>query len=199
MGEKMKKYVVFLIISLLLAGGVYNTALSHENQSYKDTELIKLSNPIISQSNEFISVELEEQTSYLMNDGCPMLPVVSKVFTFPLGSRVDVDVNVVRDELKLVGKVMPSPSPVPLLEGVMVEETVADEAVYGSVDVYPSDGFVVEKGAGLFNGEHVLFVTVRCFTQYSPGLDVLYVPSLIDIGYTVEEPESALISADEFG
>jgi hypothetical protein len=124
MGEKMKKYVVFLIINLLLAGGVYNTALSHENQSYKDTELIKLSNPIISQSNEFISVELEEQTSYLMNDGCPMLPVVSKVFTFPLGSRVDVDVNVVRDELKLVGKVMPSPSPVPLLEGVMVEETV---------------------------------------------------------------------------
>ena len=45
--------------------------------------------PIIQENKEYVSIEISEETSKSWEEDKPSLPVVSKVFTFPFGTRID--------------------------------------------------------------------------------------------------------------
>jgi len=163
---------------------------------------ISLSTPVFTDAGEFVKVNIEEQTSFLMEDGKPMLPVITKVFTFPLGTTInDVNVQIDQDIYTLDKKIQPSPEPVPLTlidEGVNSVENNYDENQYNDLDIYPSTSYQIKTGAGLDGEEHVLILNIRCFTQYKPAEDKIFVPKEIVINLDYNLPPEPLFNNDKY-
>ena len=90
----MRKIVPFLVIGILVLSGLGAVAISESKDERRETELILFSQPTIHEQNEYITINLVEATAHSMETGKPMLPVVTKTYTLPFGSRVTtVDVS----------------------------------------------------------------------------------------------------------
>jgi len=195
----MKKLLPIMVVGILVLSGLGAVALQeNEDKTLFNTESIMISEPIIKikESNEYLTIDLKESESLLMDTGKPVMPVITKVFTFPLGTKiVDVSVDFDIEKQILSKKIQPSPKPVPLTDKLPIEkistELVINEEIYSSSDLYPSEAYKVRKGAGLNNGEHVLFLNVKITPQYSPADDIIYVPrGEIDIEVEYVLPET---------
>ncbi|UCF13323.1 MAG: peptidase C25, partial [Thermoplasmatales archaeon] len=133
----------------------------------------------------------------------PMLPVVTKVYTFPLGTKID-DVAVTFSEINqqvLSKKIMPSPEPVPLLasemESIKLSKDIIDEKIYSSSELYPEERYVIRTGVGLKDNDHVIYLTVRCYpVQYAPVENTIYVANSIDIDVKYQPPKNPVIFPD---
>ena len=178
----MKNLLPIGIVGILVLSGLGAVALQeNEDEILFSTESIMISEPIITETNEYLTINLEESESLLLETGKPVIPVITKVFTFPLGTKiVDVEVDFDIEKQVLSKKIQPSPRPIPLTDNLPIEkistELVMDEEVYSSSALYPAEPYNIRKGAGISNGENVLFVNVKITPQYSPADDILYVP-----------------------
>ncbi len=198
----MKKIVSTVIVWFLIIGGLGAVALDDSNAKIKVIEeRIYISRPVIKDLGEYISVDLEESESFILESGKPLLPVVTKVFTFPLGTRiVDVVVNSEYKEYILSKKIQPAPIPTIISKESpqKLNDVVPDETVYGSLDFYPSESYTLSRGAGLQDKDHVLFLNVKVASRYSPLFNLLLVPKRIEITVEYKEPELSLFIADEY-
>jgi hypothetical protein len=192
----MKKLIPILLVVGLVLSGLGAVALPEQSEkTQRISEVLCILEPTITDSDAFVSVGLKESESMLLETGKPMLPVVTKTYRFPLGTTiVGVDVNYATATYTLAKKIQPSPQPVILsdeyLAQVDTQTVTMDTAVYSSSGLYPTDMVTVNKGAGLNQGENVLFVNIRITPQYAPAADLLYVPQgdvQIDISYIPPE------------
>ena len=172
------------------------------NEIKVKTFSMHLSEPNFEERGEYLSVNIAEATSFLMETGKPVIPVIAKVFTFPAGTEiVNVEVDLRFKEYSLQKKIEPSPSPVILSvdekEGA-IPDISPDERIYSSNEFYPSQPYDYKIGVGLKDGEHVLYVNVRCYAQYSPGKDKIYVPEKIDMNIEYKLPEEMIFTQDEY-
>lgn len=157
---------------------------------------------------EYISVNVEEANTYLSSAGKPMLPVYSKTFTFPRGTKiknVECQISDVKSEI-IDSKIKPAPKPVPLitlnnnhknLEGIIDDnneaiadknEIIEDQSVYSSSDLFPDKWYDYKILSGLNNGRDTIFVKVNSYPiRYSPTENTLYSIDSIDIKVTYEE------------
>ncbi len=53
-----------------------------------ENESIVISEPIFKEMGSYMTVNLMESTSTLIHSGKPMLPVITRVFIFPFGSKI---------------------------------------------------------------------------------------------------------------
>jgi hypothetical protein len=202
----MKKNVSILIVGMLLMTSIGAVALSNSStpsETNRIVETITISKPIISEIDGFNSISIDEQSSTLMDTGKPMVPVIVETYTFPLGTIIkSCDISTTTQELKLDQKIQPAPQALPLSNQYIVElltdEQLMDQTIYQSTNLYPTLPYEIQKGAGLENGEHVLIVNVRCYSQYSPANDAIYIPTSIDINILYEPPETPLLTNDEY-
>jgi hypothetical protein len=178
----MKKLLPIILVGILVVSGLGAVAVQeNDDETLFNIESMTISEPIITETSEYLTVSLEESESLLLGTGKPMLPVITNVFTFPLGTKI-VDIKVDFDTQKQVlsKKIQPSPKPVPLTNDLPFEkisaELVMDEEIYSSSALYPVESYTIREGAGISNGENVLFVNVKVIPQYSPADDILYVP-----------------------
>ena len=198
----MKIFSISIICVIFISVSLVQT-ISQEIPMYniKNIELT-LSKPQFQETNDgFIHVELEEVNSYLIDPGKPLLPIIIKDFTFPLGTKiVDIDVVCEYEEFSLSKKIQPSPAPRIISKGYSreIKKAVPDETVYGSSAFYPSVCYTVSRGAGLNDNDHVLFLNVKVATRYSPLLDLLLVPKEIGITVEYQVPEVSLFTADNY-
>ena len=201
----MKKTITLLIVGLLFISGLGAatfTKTTTTDQFQIETTSASISEPVITEKEEFISIELEQATSYLMDTGKPMLPIIGKTFVYPAGTTLgDINVDFEKETFELEKKITPAPQKLPLnadLAEQMYVENPFDATVYDSSNLYPSESYNINTGAGRYNGEHVIFVTVNTYAQYSPSEDLLYVPSDITIDVSFDTPASPLFTADEY-
>ena len=201
-----KKLLPVVIVSILIISGssaiVVSSYESSDTNALFETTEIFVSEPIIEKKDRYISVEIKEATSMLMLTGKPILPVITKTYTFPVGTKiVDVDVNSVFNEYPLYGKVQPAPMPV-ILSIDHIKETPQDIpldlSVYSSSDPYPSETYTIRKGVGLKDGEHVIYLNIDCYAQYIAKQDMMYVPEKIEINIQYEEPVTTILANDEY-
>jgi Peptidase family C25/PKD domain len=188
----MKKILPLLVFVILFLNGLGAVAL-HDKQYEKElmTDKIVISEPEITDIDDYVSVNLKEAKSFLLGTGKPMLPVVTKIFTFPLGTKIiDVSVDYEVEEYRLSKKIQPAPVPVILSResSQASTELIPDETVYSSSTLYPLEPCNISKGAGLHKGEHVLFLNVKITTQYNPVENILYVPKEIGINVVYAPP-----------
>jgi len=107
----MKKIMPIIIVGALVLSGLGAFGL---NDKQYETELITnkivVSDLEITDINDYVSVNLKEAKSFLLGKGKPMLPVVTKVFTFPLGTKIiDISVDYEVEEYRLSKKIQPAP------------------------------------------------------------------------------------------
>ncbi|HEC81169.1 MAG TPA: peptidase C25, partial [Thermoplasmatales archaeon] len=199
-----KIYVSMQLVILLILNTFVVVGLSDATSNAMQDKLLKvysitLSEPCFGEKEGYVTVDLKEAASWLMEAGKPMLPVVTKVLAFPLGTRVlDVNVSIKMKKYVLDKRIKPAPKPAALDGHTIHEFSEEDKHVYGSTDLYPSDQYVTKTGAGLKNGEHVLYLNVRCYTQYSPANNLLYVPEEINIKVSYQPPEKPFLDSSQY-
>jgi len=192
-----------IIIGIIVLSGLGAVAVTDDTTySVKNIEeSIVTSEPVIKEANQYITVNLRKGTSFLSKAGEPVLPVVTKVFTLPLGSKIShVDVTFSKaNEIVLSKQVQPGPEPVPKTGMRAPKEPVKKDEIYDSVELYPSNSFSYTTGAGIRGDERVIFLVVHCYpVRYSPGLNMLYYSESIDIKVTYDEPIVPISFPDEY-
>ena len=88
----LKKILTILIISIFVLSGlgaVAGTEEKIENKENFESETLIFSTPTILEKENYVSIELFEETTKSRDDGKPTLPVVSKVFKYPFGTLID--------------------------------------------------------------------------------------------------------------
>ena len=194
----MRKLLAILIVCILVLGGLGAVAKTDDKKS--KTELIDISEPMISNSDQFFKIDLKESTSTFLDPGKPEIPVIKRIFTFPFGtkiSNVDVvfsDIN----EMSLSKKIKPSPEP--SIPGVIqfVTQSTMDETIYNSANLYPESWFIYDIGSGLIDGKHKVILNVQVFpVRYSPLENkILYAPEG-EIKISYEEPKEPLLTSND--
>ena len=170
---------------------LFSVGAEKSSEICSNVESFCISTPSISVIDGFVSVDVVESSSSLIDYGKPVLPVVTRVFNFPIGTKIkNVDVIFSDEkELSLSKRVEPSPRPLPLISVLQEEIIVLNEDVYSSSDLYPVNSFDYDASVGLDDGEHVVFLVVRCYpVRYSPASDLLFYSESFDISVDYEEP-----------
>jgi hypothetical protein len=199
----MKKIIPTLVVAVLVLSGLTAVAVTEADEKLVDQDSVLLSAPIFKETDNYLTVDFKEATSMFLDTGKPMLPVVTKVYTFPLGTKID-DVTVTFSEINqqvLSKKIMPSPEPVPLLASEMeskkLSKVIMDENVYSSNELYPEERYVIRTGVGLEDNDHVIYLTVRCYpVQYAPLENTIYIANSIDIDVKNQPPKNPVIFPD---
>ena len=184
--KNINRILTIGIIQIFVLSGIVPIAISNNNdERVLEKVTIPISNPSFEKNEEFLSIHIKESTSNLMESGKPIIPTFSKVFTFPVGTRIsNVYVNLDITEYILTSKIQPSPYPIPLLDYLPDETTleiIPDTEIYSSLDFYPPEPYTVRLGAGLKDREHVIYLTIVCNVQYSPATNIIKVPKNIEI------------------
>jgi len=191
----MKKAAISLCILALLLGTTFHVAgapPSHAAYSFH------FSAPSVETRDGYVALSVDNATTMLQHAGEPVMPSATKTVTFPRGTRItDVDVHVHGMHTRPIDtKVVPGPEPIPLN---MQTATPVQEPgpVYDSSEMYPEEWLRWHTGAGLHEGEHVMFLTLQMFpVRYAPQADVLRYVERIDVEVSYEEPSSSPVAAD---
>ena len=200
--EIMKKLLPLCIVGILVLSGVGAVAITNNktNDLKIKTESIAISEPVIKYEGQYVTVSLEEAASSLLDSGKPMLPVLTKVFTFPFGTKIsNVDVSFSEtNELALSKEVNPTTEPT-TVDAKGANEPIKDPAVYESAELYPARSYSYTAGAGLDGKEHVIYLAVQCYpVRYSPAKNIIYYSENAEIQVTYEEPATPTVFSDQY-
>jgi hypothetical protein len=186
----MKKLIPVLIVGMVVLGGLGAVAGTEENHVEIVSEKIIFSPPTISVDEQFTFVELPEATVYPRGQEKPAVPIVTRTYTFPFGTRInDVTVSFSEiTEMNLVKPLKPSPevhiwSYAHFKPAGTSEETM----LYSEIDRYPVERYGFRTGAGLQGMERVTYLTVSLYPiQYVPQHNRIASAkqAIIDIDYT---------------
>jgi len=179
-GYKKLKKLAYFIAGILLISSIATISIGTEEEKLIEQTTLSISNPVITDINTYVTVEMPEAASLLLEEGNPEIPVITKVFTYPMGTIIkDVNVDYNIKEKILNNKIQPSPKPV-LLSNVEMQsissEPIINQDVYESTELYPSEPVIISKNVGMMNGKNVLILNVKVIPQYSPANDILYLP-----------------------
>ncbi len=201
-----------ILFLFLAAGSIPTTAQIAELQCDTIMDNIDFSAPIVTENNGDGDIILPEATGVLSVEGCPVLPVFSKTFEFPLGTQiVSVDVDPSAVETLFVDRpIKPAPTKQKIGDQLIPVEGIIDAEVYTSNELYPSSWYTISLGAGLnHDNDHTLFVTIRIYpVRYLPTIQSLVYSThfTINLGYkeaTPPQPSSqtyslVIIAPEEF-
>jgi hypothetical protein len=159
---KLKKIIPLAIVGILVLSGLGASGGTVSENENLISETIVFSEPVVSEKEDYVSVELEEATSYLWQTGKPTLPVISKVYTFPLGTSIDNVEVIFSDtiEKEISKPVKLSPEVYPETVEYINIKTTEKEISYSGIDIYPEQRYSYRTGAGLNNGERAILLVV---------------------------------------
>ena len=217
----MKKLVPLIVVGFLILSGFGAVGLQikttnsenneiNENSAWKSTDYtttsysdsIVLSQAQIVPKGNFVQVELEEATSNIYQTGKPIIPVVTKTFTAPAGSRLmNSDISIDWETINLNKDIKPAEIALPMTTDNVVmrsQKPTLDTSIYSSGELFPDEAYTVTTGSGIKDGEHVLYINVRCNAQYSPANNYIKVPKEIEIDLNVKEPIFPLFNQEKY-
>ena len=214
----IKELTSFVIVGVLMSSGfgflvmpeidrndvsdkTVDCAITWDDTVFRKEETITLSDLVLTTEDEYIMAHFDEETSILMDPGKPALPVVTKVFTFPFGVKIeDVEVAFANIETHILPKkIQPSSKPMVLSLPEHSIETDEDEGIYSGSTRYPLDNHVVSGGAGLEDNTHVVYLSIQCNpVKYAPGENKLFFAKTITILISYKMPERPVVFADEY-
>ena len=200
----MKK-VSLLVVGILVLSGFGASAISESNNKEMIVlESITFTEPIIQEHDQYVEVRLDEATSYLREPGSPLLPIYTKLFTFPVGTTIK-DVSCIFpyiEEITLSKEVIPASEPMPVTYFKVdnkEEVRVKNNNVYSSEDLFPKTRFEYKIGMGLDGNTHVLFVAIQYSPiVYSPQKNILYYTPEATIKITYAPSQPMIRFSDEY-
>lgn len=193
-----------MLVGLLLGSG-FGAALSGnttKNQLSIQDSLSFLA-PTITDQGTYLSVEMQEASSRASSPGNPMLPVYTKLFSFPFGTIIK-DVTFVassEQSIPLTKEIIPGAEPTPVSQkplASMKKNLVKNDAVYLGADVYPASRLQYQVGAGLQGNKHVTFLSIQYYPLlYQPQQQLLLFTPDVQFTIVYEPPtQSQLLSSN---
>jgi hypothetical protein len=189
----LKKILTILILGILVFSGIGATAFTNEEKINEDIieKTVTFSEPIIIDEGQYVIISLEEETSSISEVGKPKMPVVTQVFTFPFGTKINsVDIRFSNKNYMYLSKeIIPAPEPIPIgMETKIVKSSAKDSKVYGSNKLYPKSNFDFDLASGIKNGENVVYLILRLYpVSYSPVQNTIFYYKNADISVNFEE------------
>jgi hypothetical protein len=198
----MKKLLSLYIVAILVLSSLGAVAITNgkTNDMKIKIESIAISKPVIKDEGQYITVSFEEATASLSDSGKPMLPILTKVFTFPFDTQISsVDVSFSdTKELSLTKEIKPTKAQIPL-DMTMENGLIKNLTTYESTELYPTRSYSYTVGAGLDGEEHVIYLAVQCYPiRYSPANNIISYSENAEIQVTYEEPATPTVFSDQY-
>jgi hypothetical protein len=200
----MKKIIPILVIGFLVLSGLGAAATNDSQTIHTILESVTSSEPTIKDNGKHMTIELEETTSHLIGEDKPDLPVVTKTYTFPSGTKIeDVKVTFSEPYEQIISKDI-KPACVPQyisteLTKKTMQNTGESRNIYSKEKIYPEKRFTYNTGAGLDHGEHVIFLSVHfCPMSYNPSENTLSISDNANIEITYKQPSNPIVSGDDY-
>ncbi|PNX49414.1 MAG: hypothetical protein BV457_01920 [Thermoplasmata archaeon M9B1D] len=138
-----------------------------------------------------------------MKTGKPMLPKLTKVYTFPFGTKItDVKVTFSESYEKQVSKpIIPTPEP-QIISTTYIPRPVSEPdplKIYSNLEIYPEKRFSYRAGTGLENGEHVVFLSIQVYPiQYIPKTNTIQYSKNAEIEISYDTPDNPINFPDVY-
>jgi len=206
---RKRKIIVFtlFITQVLLISGIIN-ALNissdfDENNSSSSGEIIlskQFSKPILKENENYLNINLKETNSYIKKSGSPILPVYTKTYEFPLGTRIK-KINFIHSEtidIKILKDIIPAAKPaINYDEKSIIEKNYE---IYNKDVFYPENWYSYKTSGGLNrDNKHTTFLTIQINpVRYNPIRHVLQTVESIDLEIIYEKPNECFIENDEY-
>ncbi len=188
----MKKAIfVTIFIAFVLVNTSYAGIERITKNSIKiEKEEVKIPEIEIKETNGYISILLEN-ANYLHYPGKPMLPYYTKVYYFPLGTKIEVDCKPKNIEVYKIEKEIVKANP-PMIKA-MVKETIKAD----TQEIFPESWYSYNLGGGLVDGKHVTILSLHLYpVRYKQG-EIEFTHGFdITIDYTL--PAKPIINNDEY-
>ena len=142
------KGLSFIVVGLLLLSGFAALGIGEEAAIDKKTIDIQFLEPKITEGETYVELNVEGANACLYHADEPMLPMYTKTFSFPFGTKI-VDIVCVTGEVKsmvLSDKIVPAPKLVIQGMGKGVPEYEMNEDIYNSDSIFPDNWFKYYSG-----------------------------------------------------
>jgi hypothetical protein len=201
----MKKIFLVVIVGIFLLSSVQAinfSKIEDTNEKFL-VESFSFPEPRIVESEDYITIELFENTFLLRDTGKPELPIVTFTFDTPFGAK-NIDIKFtpsVEYEMELTKKIKPSPDVVTI--GVKNEKStpiIESNEIYSSKTIYPSTWFSTKVTCGLKSyKERVTHIIVYVYpVRYSPALDKIYYIKDAEVKITYDQPRKTVDYQEEY-
>jgi len=200
----MKKYIPIFIAGILVLSGLGAVAISDDNETNTIIESANFSEPIIKENGQYVTVDVNEATSYLMETGNPALSVVTRIYTFPFGTQIEnVEVTFSESYEQVISKdIMPAAEPQYISTELVTQadsKELKRSEVYESEDIYPENRVSYRIGSGLDSGEHCVYLSIHyCPITYSPLKNTIYVSDSANIEISYKPASNPTTFLDEY-
>jgi hypothetical protein len=193
--QKKTAILTILIVMILILNIVAINSIAQSSDNINKIDFsINFSKPIIEDKQEFISIKLNEVTSYSLTPGNPKLPIVSKTIEFPIGTKIEsIKCNPLNKQIIKVSSLI---EPTPLLYSINGDKylgtTEFNKEIYQNDEVFPSSIYNYHVGAGLNkNNEHVMFLSIQLSPiQYYPKQGFIEYTNNVDISINYKLPDT---------
>jgi hypothetical protein len=203
----MKKWISILLVGMFVLSGFGTMATTVPKTDLTETQTITTtlsfdasSLEVIDSKEDSVLLHLNNQDSYLLNPGQPMLPRVIVQYDLPFGAtNIIVEVQPLASHTqRLTKEIRPAPAPVPYTPTVQtISKPEKDLTVYSSDALYPDAWFGFHVGCGLnAQGDHATLVTVDVFpVRYRPANGELLLADDFSLSLRYEPPAQEIFPA----
>lgn len=209
----MKKILPIMVVGFLIMSSIGAVAITNNLTIKKQGQITTMEKDDLSTlvfspfnleiTNEYIEVNLEGVSTYVLNPGNPILPKIVKTVELPFNVRnvkVEVEVNDVK-EYEIEKEIKPAPPHVPLNAHVEEWEIQYEKnlEVYESEELYPSSWYDYTISVGLNeNKERATHIAIPIYpVRYSPKLNKLSFVESADIKVTYDLDGAIATSSDD--
>jgi hypothetical protein len=180
----MKKIIV-ITLSIFLLLFSHLIPIQSQGQSFEVKSIkhqLSISPPIFIEDQSHTMIKINESDGYLSHPGQPLLPVITKKFIFPFGTKI-VDIRIESDSAtyQVPGIIRQSSGFNDEKVDLKKSNFLFDNMLFETDTSYPKNNYFIKEGCGIFNGEHVLFYIINIFPRYDFMKNVLINPESVDI------------------
>ena len=198
----MSKILSILIVIILLfssLGVIVSSENNNNNKYYEKSILISFNEPKIVQKNNFDIIQIEGINTNLNIPGLPFLPCYIENYRFPIGTKIkNIEISCSEKNIySLENKIIITPQPQTIKDGKILYTNIQDDIT--NYEKYPLNNYDYNIGVGIENGEHTIFLTLRCFpVQYIPDVNLIFFYKDYEIVVTFDPPKIQISYPDEF-
>ncbi|KYK27854.1 hypothetical protein AYK20_01860 [Thermoplasmatales archaeon SG8-52-1] len=199
----MKKIFFAAIIIMLLFSVVKAGNINNEENEITLAKSFYFSQPVIKESDSYITLQLQETSHTLQNPGQPELPMFTYSLDLPFGTKI-IKIKFLEKsvfELDLTKKIRPTPQPVEMANlNIESSGLIEDSKVYLSKEFYPSSWYDTKITSGLnSNKERVTHVSFYIYpVKYAPSLNKISYITESTIEVTYDLPKQKITFNEEY-
>ena len=183
----MKKIILLIVLIIFLSSSFITVANNAENNNNMISEVIDISEPYFIETGNNLIIFLNESNSNLFYPRKPQLPIISKTYSFPLGTKIkNIEILCDYNFYKLNKKIKQCSN---ITYNKFDFQDKITNQIQNDNGYYPDKSIIINTGGGLSNNKHVIYFSIQIIPQYNQENDSLKLPNKIKIFIEYETPK----------